>query len=403
MLALCLCSSACVRQPTPRSASIPRAPNLEASAAELAARNHSLLAVFSSELEGAADQIRAQSASPAVRHQALEWKANAIPVLQTALLNPDPVAAAMDAWTYIYQMQAYLKQPQVAAGFDGALPAVAATLARMDQEMERLVLAAAPGANLPDLRRRVGAWADRYPLQGSWSARTSVDAEFVKAAGQGDLGALASLQALQEGLGDITARLDAYNAYLPKQARWQAELLMDDLTLSPQLHAASDSLAAATKALGQSSALMQQLPELAGQTRQAVRADVDAQRLAAQSFLRTERLESLDFMAQQRVAATADLNAERLAATADLRGERRIVLDAIQQDEANALNELRAISQETVRDGDLRARGLIDLFFWRALELLLLTLALVWLGAWLLLRRLLPRRAVRRDGLDRAA
>ncbi len=43
-----------------------------------------------------------------------------------------------------------------------------------------------------------------------------------------------SIKTLAEGMGDFTARLDSYNVYLPKQARWQAELLLTDFTHDPQ-------------------------------------------------------------------------------------------------------------------------------------------------------------------------
>lgn len=376
----------CLQQGTRRTASIPRAKNVEASAEEIVARNRSLLALYSAEIEAAANTVMGQSASPEVRRQALLWKAEAIPAMQAALFNPDPVAAAVDAWAYLYQMQAYLKQPRFAAA--GAWQTVAAAALRhMDSEMEQLVLAIAPGANVADLRRRISDWATAHPLQGGWGGRSSVDAEFVKAVGQSDLGAVASIQALAEGLGNITERLDAYNAYLPKQALWQVELLTSQLRNDPQVAAATASLASASKALDQASSLAGQMPQLAGQARVALRADVDAQRLAAQAFVQDQRLATQDFVARQQAIATADLRAERLATTADLRRERAIVLQALAQYEATALEQARSISRQTVQDFGDQGRALIDHLFWRALQLVLLTLALCWLGAWLLWRR----------------
>jgi len=50
------------------------------------------------------------------------------------------------------------------------------------------------------------------------------------------------------------------------------------------------------------------------------------------------------------------------------------------------MNSIRGMSEATIKEMDNRGRVLIDHFFVRALELLLLTLALLALGAWLLLR-----------------
>jgi hypothetical protein len=395
----------CASRSTRKTSSLNRTKNVEASATELSSRNQSLLALYSSEIEGAADKIILESPSPVARRQALVWKAEAIPVLQTSLLNTDPVAAAIDTWAFIFQMTAYMEQPTVKNQFGAFAPVTADTLKSMDAEMEQLVLAAAPSANVPDLRQRIGAWAAAHPIQAGLTGRRSADADLIKQADQNDLGTLASIQALQEGLGDITARLDSYNAYLPKQARWQAELLLSDLTDDPKFSAAALNLAVLSRALDKTSNTVEQMPELAGKARAVALADVEGQRLAAQAFLREERSQTLDALTQERMDAVADLRGERLAATADLRGERQIVLDALHNEEVEATNDMHAISEKTLKDFDARSRGLIDHFFWRAVELMLITLVLWSLAVWFLSRRLVPKRSANdhKTWLDPAA
>src|SRR5215467_8915239 len=65
--------------------------NVSSSVLEISSRNQSLLAVYSPEIETAADKIIVESPSPAARRQALEWKAEAIPVMQVSLLNTNQV------------------------------------------------------------------------------------------------------------------------------------------------------------------------------------------------------------------------------------------------------------------------------------------------------------------------
>ena len=211
---------------TRRTASVQSARNVESSAAELSARNQSLLGVYSAEIEAAADKIMRESSSLAARRQALEWKAEAIPILQNTLLQTDAVAATVDTWAFIYQMKAYMEQPAVRPELGQQQPIAIETLNRMDGQMEQLVKAAAPNADIPDLRKRIGSWATAHPIQTGLPGRDSMGAKLIRQLGQADLGAVASIRALQEGLGDITARLDAYNIYAPKQARWQAQLLL---------------------------------------------------------------------------------------------------------------------------------------------------------------------------------
>lgn len=268
-------------------------------------------------------------------------------------------------------------------------------LRKMDSEMEQLVRRAAPSADIEDIRRRVRAWAIANPIQGGLSGRTSVDSDLLRTAYQDNLGTLASLKALQEGLGDITARLDAYNSYLPKQARWQAELLANDLSRDPALETAASNFTMLAQSMQESGKNLDRIPEMAGKARQVAIADVNQQRQAVQSFLVGEREQLVDQMTQQRIDAVADLRGERLAATADLRVERQIVLEAIHAEEAGAMSDLGNFSQRTLNDFDLRSRRLIDRLFWRGLELVLVTLLLSFIGAWILLRRFSSRTAIK--------
>jgi hypothetical protein len=402
LLVLTLFSYGCASRTTSKASSVNRAKNVEISAAELGSRNQSLLALYSSEIEGAADKIILESPSPVARREALVWKAEAIPVLQTSLLKTDPVGAVVDTWAFIFQANAYLEQPMVKSRLGPSLPILAETFKTMDTEMEQLVLAAAPAANIPDLRQKMGTWAAAHPIQTGLTGRTSADVDLIKQ-DERDLGALASIKALQEGLGDITARLDSYNAYLPKQARWQAELLVSDLTRGPEFSAAASNFAVISKALDETSNNIDRMPELAARAREVALGDIENQRLAAQSFLTEARVQTIEALTQERMNVITDLRGERLAATADLRGERQIVLDALHREEATAMSDLHTLSQQTLDDADKRSRRLVNQVFWRAFALVLLTLGLSFLAAWTLLRRFTSKRLPDREYLRPAA
>lgn len=393
LLGLMLLVLGCASGTTRRTSSIRSVKAVEASAEEFSSRNHSLLGLYSAEIEAAADTIIFESPSAIARRQALVWKAEAIPVMQTSLLNTDPVAAVFDTWVFIFQMTAYMERPAVKSGFGESYYVVSETLKKMDAEMEQLVRVVAPSADITDdVRQRAGAWAQAHPIQANLAGRQSADPEVIRAVGVSDLGAMASLKALGESLGDLTAQLNSYNAYLPKQARWQAELLLSDLGRDPQVETLMSNSMLLSSALTKTSSNMEHMPELMGQAREAVRADVEGQRLAIQAFFRNERLQTLDALQQERLATVAAITSERLAATADLRRERQIVLDSVR-------NDINDMSEKAIKDLDTRFRGLIDHFFVRALELLLLTLVLCSLVAWILLRRFAARRSDRDEKL----
>ncbi len=378
---------------TRKTSSIKSAKNVRSSVAELSSRNQSLLGFYSAEIEAAADRIILESHSPEARRQALMWKAEAIPALQMTLLNTDPVAAVVDTWAFLFQIKARMERPAMKQGFGEFYFVVAETLNNMDAEMERLIQVAAPSANVADLRQRLGAWAEAHPIQAGLTGRQSADPEMIRKVGESDLGSIASLKALAESLGDLTARLDSYNVYIPKQARWQGELLLMDITRDPRVDAVMSNVVVLSNALAKTSSGLERMPETMGHARGAIRADVDGERLAAQAFLQDELLQTLDAVRQERIATIAALHNERLAATADLHGERKAVLDALYIEEAAVMNDVNVQSEKTLKDLDSRGRGLIDHFFLRALELVLLTLVLCSLVSWILVRRSMSRRA----------
>src|SRR5690242_2996874 len=86
---LTLFVAGCGSRTTRKASSVNRSKKIQASAIELTSRNQSLLALYSSEIEKAADKVILESSSPAARRQALMWKSEAIPVLQTSLLQTD--------------------------------------------------------------------------------------------------------------------------------------------------------------------------------------------------------------------------------------------------------------------------------------------------------------------------
>jgi len=401
VLAFCGCLSSGV---TRKTASVKAAKTVEVSATELGSRNQSLLNAYSGQIEAGADRIIFGSPSPIARRQALVWKAESILVLQRALLNTDPVAAVLDAWAFIFQLEAYMEQPAVKQGFGESYPVVSETLQRMDAEMVELIKKVAPTANIEAIRQKVSSWAETHPIETTLAGRPSAHPDLTRKLELSDMGTMESLKAVGETLGDLAARLDSYNANLPKQARWQAELALMDIARDPQVSATMANVSTVSGSLAKTSATVERLPEFLGQARTAMLSDVEGQRLATQAFFRDERVAAFDTVEQERIATLAALRSERMAATADLRGERQIVLDALHNERSAAMQDFNTASDKAVKDLDGKARSLIDYFFLRALELVLITLIMLSLAAWLLLRKFGGGRQDRGGRLyDRAA
>src|SRR5262245_58400053 len=60
---------------------------------------------FSGEMEAVADDIARQTTDTRIRLAMVSFKINGIPAIQAALFEPDPVAALLDAWVLLVQIE----------------------------------------------------------------------------------------------------------------------------------------------------------------------------------------------------------------------------------------------------------------------------------------------------------
>jgi hypothetical protein len=304
---------------------------------------------FPAVLEQAATALAEGPTTPEQRRGLTEFKANGVPMVQSVLLQQDPVAALLDGWALLYQLRDFL----VRGAVDRAgLPETIETVEGLADELARLWGALTGRQDVSSARARVEAWARAHPLRGSLLARDSTAPLLAKVLGHGELSVLDAAGSAVETVEDAITRLDLYAINLPRQARWQAEAALQDLARSPEVERAFDSLDRAIE-------LGQPVSELASE---------------AGAIVRRERTALLAGVAVERTALQGYLSDERRAVVAALASERHAAL------------------QET----DGLARALVDQMFDR-LQRLVLLMAAVALGllvaaalcGWLLLS---PRR-----------
>jgi hypothetical protein len=296
-------------------------------------------------------------------------------------------------------MTAFMERPEWKNTMGDFYPVVTETFRNMNVQMERLVQSAAPKANIAAVRERVRSWADANPIQVSLASRQSADPDIIKKVGQTNLGTMGSIKKLAESMGDLSARLDAYNLYLPKQARWQAELFLEDLKRDTQVNSALSDIRQLSNTAATLDSERLSVQQFVHQERQQTLDNLQLQRIATLAALHAERLGVAGDLHKERLGVTGDLHAERLAATADLRGERQKVLNALSSQEEAIVGDMRATSDKEIQTLHTKGRDLIDHFFLRALELMLLALALFSFVAWILLRRFSSRPRDRAERL----
>jgi hypothetical protein len=254
---------------------------------------------FPAVLEQAATALREGPTTPEQRRALIEFKANGVPLVQSVLLQPDPVAALLDGWALLYQLRDYL----VRGAVDRArLAETVRTVEGLADQLARLWAEVTGRPDVAPTRGRVEAWARAHPLQGSLLARDSTAPLLANVLGRSEVSVMGAAGTALETMQDAIARLDLLALSLPRQARWQAEAAVQDLTTSPEVGRAA---AALDRALD----LVEPLSELAGETdaiisreRAAVLAHMDRERVALEGFFRDERRAMVADLASERDA-----------------------------------------------------------------------------------------------------
>jgi hypothetical protein len=175
--------------------------------------------------------------------------------------------------------------------------------------------------------------------------------------------AFVAVGAVSDTLENLSERLNTYAVQLPKQARWQAELLVLDMAGERGMEGALGDVHELGAAARRANDLLGDLPEALGAAG-SVRELVAAERRAALEGVNAQRLHTLEY-------ATA----ERLAVLAALREERIAVVAALRQERIESLTELDGIKSRGIEASLVGLRDLVDYTLWRVAALLLLLMA----------------------------
>jgi hypothetical protein len=331
---------------------------------------------FSAVIEQAADEIMAKSSDPIIRRNALLWKMNAIPAAYTAVFQSEPVVALLDTWALTVQMVHYFEDGPGVEDF-GQYHTVALEASKhLEEEIVDLVLAVSPTGDIKEveIREEVYSWAREHPIQSPLFSRESVLAEFSEAMSESSR-AIGVVGKLTVGMDDIVTRLSLYNEYLPRQARWQAELLLAESNAKDGVKVNVDGVAELIESLDRVMPIIEQAPDL-----------VARERTAAFKGIREERIATLNSIGVQRVATLNWLTKERIAVIDALQKERGVALAALREERAASFNDIEAISNRIVSNSLAETKGLIDHFFWRTAQLLVVLVIACFIVGFIIVR-----------------
>jgi len=343
---------------------------------------------FSKRVEQTADGIMEQAEDPEVRRQALLWKMNAIPVCMSAQDNASPVGCLIDVWAVSRQMRQYFADGYGRSQFGELQPLAISTCAELEADVSEIARAHLQPEQYAAWEHRLAEWTAEHVISDDSFDRPSGVRALSKQLSQKAVGdVFSTVENLETEVYFLRAKVGLYADHLPRQARWQAELLMMDALdrqVPPLLTNAYERLAA---------------------ERMLVLEDVDRQRLETLKAVQAEREIVLEALQGERRVILEDLiqlsddvmvRIEHLANTVSSN-----LTHQIQQQRLDTLEFIRKERMAMTRDMDEITRGALGEFYGR----LWFVLAAVWVGMagllvvarWLFGRRTEPKLSPHSD------
>jgi hypothetical protein len=335
-------------------------------------------------IEESADRIAATTDDDSVRIHALKWKVYAVPAIQEAAFRTDPLLGYLDLWTLIVQMRAYFADGEGADLFGDLQPIAIAACDAMEQRM----LAVYERRNAPERRdkdrQRVHEWARDHPISGAHLQRESPAGYLAKLYDREPPGALRAVANLDERVAEIVERLPFYTEYVPKQARWEAEVVLLE-SVSQMDFAALEPLNASIERVA---GTLDELPRLVDEQARSVVAEAEeiiaSERGIVTAFITQEREATVralrEIIAIERSAALKEIDKQRMQTIVEVRDEREIVLE-----------EARSIALAAVDRASAEARDIVDAAIWRVAQVSLGLGVLLVIAAFVIVR-FAPRR-----------
>ena len=362
-------------------------------AEELRSRMRNQAGIFSGIIEETADIIMQQTEDEEIYHMALLWKSRAIPAAYQAAFRPDPLMALLDTWAFSIQMRQVFSREVAIDLFGEFQPMVLDTAKRLEAGMEAVALTAAVEGDVSTARQRLEEWATDNPIRSRTFSRTAITQHLQDRAVTQRKGGLAGVAALTVDMADLVARVGLYMEHMPKQAAWEAELILNEHLPQDDVENFLETVPDALEGLDGAAGILDDLPALIATERAIILDAVSEERLAVLEEVSRELGRSLEFIESQRMAAFADLQVEREAIQDEIQRQRIATLDAIREERVLAFEDAEALAVRLVDRAADRMEVTVDRVLLKAGLFLGAALVLITLAGLILLRARRPAGA----------
>jgi hypothetical protein len=237
---------------------------------------------------------------PEARRAAMRWGLAAIPDVQEASLNADPLVALADLWALAMQTEAFAANGRGGKYLGEARGFVERTARQMAGESEKLAGEVFPPADLPRRRAQVKRWADANPITAATFARPTASAVLARTLSDERPSARQFIASTEERLAHLDARLEMMNKTLLNRIRWTMDMMIEDALGTEDV-----------------ASMVGELQQFADQERQKIVGDINRQRVEIFDQVGQERAQIFKDVASERTAITGVANQLLAQANAD--------------------------------------------------------------------------------------
>ena len=315
-----------------------------------------------SRIELAADQIIEATDRSDVHKNALLWKSNGISSCFQAATGRDPLAAFMNIWILNKQTLGLFEQSDKPPEFgDQQSIAIDTTLqleAAFDQVLAKI------GKEFPIGESFATRFAADFPIQNLYFDRASIAEHYTDYIEKINIGK----RDIKQVVGNIDGQIDQfqklsamYAEFLPKQARWQAELLALETIPPKAISTMLSDLNSATESARQVADVVDQIPNLVERERVALKRTVTEERVATMNAVATLQAETVSDLRDERRVVMDELKKERVAILDELKKERATIMHSVQGERIAATRDISKMSQNLFDQMNIAADQKIDL------------------------------------------
>jgi hypothetical protein len=186
-------------------------------------------------VEQAADSIIALASDRGIRLNAYLWKIYCIPVIRYVYAQSDPIASSVDALVFSMQCNEYVT---TGLGKDRFGPYQQIAIRATDENLERIIEVnrqRLTSTNLDSLLAQTSRWTNGHLLDNHVFERTSIILDLDAILSQRDYSIGSAVGRIADDVDDLSERLSLLSAQLPREARWQGEMIIHELSLRERL------------------------------------------------------------------------------------------------------------------------------------------------------------------------